>query len=111
MNVKLAIGARYAGLAIALPPGYAAFVHPRSGLAARHGVTLVNAPGTVDAGYRGEIKVTLLNTDTSQTIINFVANTTNFPYTTAAPTATQMRDRVRAIVHLILTSAEYAVQK
>ena len=51
------------GVAIALPDGYAAFVHPRSGLAARHGVTLVNAPGTVDAGYRGEIRVTLLNTD------------------------------------------------
>ena len=51
------------GLAIALPQGYAAFVHPRSGLAARHGVTVVNAPGTVDAGYRGEIRVTLLNTD------------------------------------------------
>ncbi|GAA1503076.1 dUTP diphosphatase [Sphaerisporangium rubeum] len=51
------------GIAIALPDGYAAFVHPRSGLASRHGVTLVNAPGTVDAGYRGEIKVTLLNTD------------------------------------------------
>ena len=51
------------GLAIALPAGYAAFVHPRSGLAAKHGVTLVNAPGTVDAGYRGEIKVTMLNTD------------------------------------------------
>ncbi|MGO8883057.1 MAG: dUTP diphosphatase [Streptosporangiaceae bacterium] len=51
------------GIAIALPDGYAAFVHPRSGLAARHGVTLVNAPGTVDAGYRGEIRVTLLNTD------------------------------------------------
>jgi dUTP diphosphatase len=51
------------GLAIALPDGYAAFVLPRSGLAARHGVTLVNAPGTVDAGYRGEIMVTLLNTD------------------------------------------------
>ncbi len=51
------------GVAIALPPGYAAFVHPRSGLAARHGVTIVNAPGTVDAGYRGEIRVTLLNTD------------------------------------------------
>jgi dUTP pyrophosphatase len=47
----------------ALPQGYAAFVHPRSGLAAKHGVTIVNAPGTVDAGYRGEIKVTLLNTD------------------------------------------------
>jgi dUTP pyrophosphatase len=51
------------GIAIALPPGYAAFVHPRSGLAAKDGVTIVNAPGTVDAGYRGEIKVTLLNTD------------------------------------------------
>jgi dUTP pyrophosphatase len=51
------------GIAIALPDGYAAFVQPRSGLAARHGVTLVNAPGTVDAGYRGEIRVTLLNTD------------------------------------------------
>ncbi|GII62657.1 deoxyuridine 5'-triphosphate nucleotidohydrolase [Sphaerisporangium krabiense] len=52
------------GVAIALPDGYAAFVHPRSGLAARFGVTLVNAPGTVDAGYRGEIHVTMLNTDT-----------------------------------------------
>ncbi len=51
------------GVAIALPDGYAAFVHPRSGLAARHGLTIVNAPGTVDAGYRGEIAVTLLNTD------------------------------------------------
>lgn len=54
------------GVAIALPEGYAAFVHPRSGLAARHGVTLVNAPGTVDAGYRGEIKVTLINTDAKE---------------------------------------------
>ncbi|MFG3442047.1 dUTP diphosphatase [Nonomuraea sp. NPDC047897] len=54
------------GLAIALPDGYAAFVHPRSGLAARHGVTLVNAPGTVDAGYRGEIKVTIINTDAKE---------------------------------------------
>lgn len=53
------------GLAIALPDGYAAFVHPRSGLAARCGLTLVNAPGTVDAGYRGEIRVTLINTDTT----------------------------------------------
>jgi len=51
------------GVSIALPDGYAAFIHPRSGLAARHGVTIVNAPGTVDAGYRGEIQVTLLNTD------------------------------------------------
>ncbi|TDE55950.1 dUTP diphosphatase [Nonomuraea mesophila] len=54
------------GVAIALPDGYAAFVHPRSGLASRHGVTLVNAPGTVDAGYRGEIKVTLINTDAKE---------------------------------------------
>lgn len=51
------------GVAIALPAGYAAFVHPRSGLAARHGITIVNAPGTIDAGYRGEILVNLLNTD------------------------------------------------
>ena len=51
------------GMAIALPDGFAAFVHPRSGLAMRHGLTIVNAPGTVDAGYRGEIAVTLLNTD------------------------------------------------
>ncbi|MFC0625382.1 dUTP diphosphatase [Kribbella deserti] len=51
------------GVAIALQDGYAAFVHPRSGLAAKHGVTLVNAPGTIDAGYRGEIKVCLINLD------------------------------------------------
>ena len=51
------------GIAIALPDGYAAFVHPRSGLAMKYGLTMVNAPGTVDAGYRGEIQVTLLNTD------------------------------------------------
>lgn len=51
------------GVRIALPDGYVAFVVPRSGLAARHGITIVNAPGTVDAGYRGEIKVSLLNTD------------------------------------------------
>lgn len=56
------------GIAIALPDGYAAFVHPRSGLAARLGVTLVNAPGTIDAGYRGEIKVTLINTDAKDTV-------------------------------------------
>lgn len=56
------------GVCIALPDGYAGFVHPRSGLAARCGVTIVNAPGTVDAGYRGEIKVILLNTDTEQPV-------------------------------------------
>ena len=54
------------GVAIALPTGYAAFVHPRSGLAARHGITVVNAPGTVDAGYRGEILVNLVNTDVTE---------------------------------------------
>jgi len=51
------------GSAIALPDGYVAFVVPRSGLAAKHGITVVNSPGTVDAGYRGEIRVILLNTD------------------------------------------------
>ena len=51
------------GVAISLPAGYAGFVHPRSGLAARHGISIVNAPGTVDACYRGEIKVCLVNTD------------------------------------------------
>jgi dUTP pyrophosphatase len=56
------------GVAIAVPDGYAAFVHPRSGLAAKHGVTIVNAPGTVDAGYRGEIRVALLNTDTKEAV-------------------------------------------
>ena len=56
------------GIAIALPPGHAAFVHPRSGLAARHGLALVNAPGTVDAGYRGEVKVVLVNLDPSEPV-------------------------------------------
>lgn len=57
------------GLAIALPDGYAGFVHPRSGLATRHGLTVVNAPGTVDAGYRGEIKVGLVNLDRAETVV------------------------------------------
>jgi dUTP pyrophosphatase len=51
------------GIALALPEGYAAFVHPRSGLAVKFGVSLVNAPGTIDAGYRGEIAVSLVNLD------------------------------------------------
>jgi dUTP pyrophosphatase len=70
-DIELAPGERQVvptGIAIALPDGYAAFVHPRSGLGARLGVTIVNAPGTVDAGYRGEIKVTLLNTDIRNTV-------------------------------------------
>ncbi len=65
-DVVLAPGERATvgtGLAIALPDGFAALVVPRSGLAAKHGITVVNSPGTVDAGYRGEIRVTLLNTD------------------------------------------------
>ncbi|HST72196.1 MAG TPA: dUTP diphosphatase [Kocuria rosea] len=69
VDVTLAPGARAlvpTGVALALPVGYAGFVHPRSGLAARHGITVVNAPGTVDSGYRGEIMVTLLNTDTAE---------------------------------------------
>jgi len=70
-DVNLAPGERRVvgtGIAIALPAGWAAFVHPRSGLAARSGLTIVNAPGTIDAGYRGEIKVCLLNTDISTPI-------------------------------------------
>ncbi len=65
-EVTLAPGERAllpTGIALALPPGLAAFVHPRSGLAARHGVSLVNAPGTIDAGYRGEIRVSVINLD------------------------------------------------
>ncbi len=68
-DVLLAPGQRVlvpTGVAIALPAGYAAFVHPRSGLAAKHGITMLNAPGTIDAGYRGEILVNLLNTDTHE---------------------------------------------
>jgi dUTP pyrophosphatase len=57
------------GIAIALPDGYAAFVHPRSGLAVRFGVSLVNAPGTVDAGYRGEIKVSVINLDPTNAVV------------------------------------------
>jgi dUTP pyrophosphatase len=57
------------GLALALPPGYAAFVHPRSGLAARCGVALVNAPGTVDAGYRGQIQVIVVNLDPREPVV------------------------------------------
>jgi dUTP pyrophosphatase len=65
-HVELAPGERATvgtGLAVAIPDGYAGFVQPRSGLAAQHGITIVNAPGLVDSGYRGEVKVVLLNTD------------------------------------------------
>ncbi len=57
------------GLAVAIPEGYAGFVQPRSGLAARHGIAVVNAPGLVDSGYRGEIRVVLLNTDRSDPFV------------------------------------------
>jgi dUTP pyrophosphatase len=56
------------GISLALPEGYAAFVHPRSGLAANHGVGIVNSPGTIDAGYRGEVKVILVNHDPSEPV-------------------------------------------
>ena len=68
-HVTLAPGERAligTGLAIAIPPGYAGFVQPRSGLATRHGITIVNTPGLVDSGYRGELRVILLNTDPSE---------------------------------------------
>jgi dUTP pyrophosphatase len=67
--VELAPGERRlvgTGVRIALPEGHAGFVVPRSGLAAKHGITIVNAPGTIDAGYRGELKVALLNTDATE---------------------------------------------
>jgi dUTP pyrophosphatase len=57
------------GLAVAIPEGYAGFVQPRSGLAARHGISVVNSPGLVDAGYRGEVLVILLNTDPRETFV------------------------------------------
>ena len=77
------------GTAIALPDGYVAFVVPRSGLAAKHGITIVNTPGTVDAGYRGEIRVILLNTDRST------------PYTVTAG------DRIAQLVILPVTRARF----
>lgn len=71
VDVRLAPGERAlvpTGIAVALPPGYAAFVHPRSGLAARCGLSIVNTPGTIDAGYRGEISVLLVNHDPADPI-------------------------------------------
>ena len=69
-NITLAPGGGRAivptGIAIALPDGYAGFVQPRSGLAAKHGVTVLNSPGLVDSGYRGELKVCLVNTDPTE---------------------------------------------
>jgi dUTP pyrophosphatase len=77
------------GVSIALPDGFVAFVVPRSGLAAKHGITVVNSPGTVDAGYRGEIRVTLLNTDSSQ------------PYEIAAG------DRIAQLIVMPVTRARF----
>ncbi len=57
------------GLAVAIPDGYAGFVQPRSGLAAGHGISIVNTPGLIDAGYRGELQVALLNTDLRETFV------------------------------------------
>ena len=71
-RVELAPGARAVvgtGLSVAIPEGHAGFVQPRSGLAAEHGVTIVNTPGLVDSGYRGELKVILLNTDRERTFV------------------------------------------
>lgn len=72
VDVTLAPGERAlvpTGVALAIPEGHAGFVHPRSGLAVRRGLTIVNAPGTIDAGYRGEIKVPLVNHDRDETIV------------------------------------------
>jgi dUTP pyrophosphatase len=71
-RVELAPGGRATvgtGLAVAIPEGYAGFIQPRSGLAAKNGITIVNTPGLVDSGYRGELKVILLNTDSRDTFV------------------------------------------
>jgi dUTP pyrophosphatase len=71
-RVELAPGERAlvpTGLAVAIPEGYAGFVQPRSGLAAKHGVSIVNTPGLVDSGYRGELLVNLVNTDKSESFV------------------------------------------
>ncbi|HEY4151722.1 MAG TPA: dUTP diphosphatase [Pseudolysinimonas sp.] len=91
-DVTLAPGERQTvgtGVSIALPDGYVALVVPRSGLAAKHGITVVNTPGTVDAGYRGEIRVILLNTDAAE------------PYTIAAG------DRIAQLLVLPVTRARF----
>ena len=72
VDVFLTPGARAlvpTGVAVAIPTGYAGFLHPRSGLAARLGLSIINAPGTIDAGYRGEIQVPLINHDRDETIV------------------------------------------
>nr|WP_165064252.1 dUTP diphosphatase [Marisediminicola senii] len=81
------------GVSIALPNGYVGFVVPRSGLASRHGITIVNSPGTVDAGYRGELRVTLLNTDSS------------VPYSVA------VGDRIAQLVVMPVTTVHFVEAK
>jgi dUTP pyrophosphatase len=95
-RVELAPGARAVvgtGLAVAIPEGHAGFVQPRSGLAAKHGITVVNSPGLVDAGYRGELKVVLLNTDAQQTFVvepgMRIAQLVVVPVATPAPVEVQ----------------------
>ena len=91
-DITLAPGQRATvptGVSIALPAGYVALVVPRSGLAAKHGITVVNTPGTVDAGYRGEIKVILLNTDAAE------------PYTIATG------DRIAQLLVMPVTRARF----
>jgi dUTP pyrophosphatase len=91
-TVELAPGERAmvgTGTAVALPDGYVGLIVPRSGLAARHGLTIVNTPGILDAGYRGEIKVILLNTDRSE------------PYTITAG------DRIAQLVVMPVTRARF----
>ena len=71
-RVELAPGERAlvpTGIAVAIPEGYAGFVQPRSGLAAKHGISIVNTPGLIDSGYRGELQVALLNTDLRETFV------------------------------------------
>lgn len=71
-RLELAPGERVVvptGLAVAIPEGFAGFVQPRSGLAARHGIAVVNSPGLIDSGYRGELRVVLLNTDRERTFV------------------------------------------
>ncbi len=71
-RVELAPGCRAVvptGIAVAIPEGFAGFVQPRSGLAARHGISVVNSPGLIDSGYRGEVRVVMLNTDLDETFV------------------------------------------
>jgi len=79
------------GVALAIPPGYAGFVQPRSGLALRHGVTCLNTPGLIDSGYRGEIKVLLVNTDPAE------------------PFRVRRGDRIAQLVILAVTGATFSV--